>query len=112
MEKVWKVWGVALGFGRKLRLASCEPHSDKFNRWMMGLWTLSLTMAGVNLAMNLAMINRPLSWLWLTINCLTAAFDGMMLYFCVQGFFYRREERRKEAEFHQFVEIVVNGYTR
>jgi hypothetical protein len=105
----WAAWDRARRIAARLRVVNAEPYSDRFNRTFLVFWTISTAMAGVNLAMN-AMMVTSLTPLWLVINLLTAAFDFRMLTWCIEGFFYRKDVKRREAELDRFMTVVMQGY--
>ena len=86
--------------GCMLKMVMTTPPSDRKAWFMTGAYALCLILAGLIIAMSIA-LPTPLSAFWIGVNTVLSTFYATMLYWSLLGLMDRREQRRMDREFER-----------
>ena len=96
-----------------MKRCNTRPWTLRSARFNVALWTFATAIAVLNIAMNI-WLPTTTWWLWLTVNCMTALFDGTMLRWSVIGYFWRKEqdalEREESLITEAFYALIIEEY--
>jgi hypothetical protein len=87
-----------------LQQSSRRPHSDKWARISLVMW--SVVTAWALLALALYTIYPAAFWWSIPLNLVTLAFDVVMLRWSIEGIFFRRRQRELEARLKELLGLL------